>query len=1197
MKRFTLRGFLNLFSSQSLVFDSSGESSFKLDFSKESLKEKGYSSQSSRGISSLILLLILFLFSNFLSAQINVDGNPTEWGTTAPLLNGYKHVGDPFGNGVVDSQFTNGSKDFFTAANLTWAIGQTKAKNDICNAATVVLTDPSGTDGNGDPFTAGTYLFFAGDRSKVSGDAQIGFWYNLDGTAPEAIPAGSTTAHFSPPHVGTLANPGDILVLADFTGGGNSATVTVYQWVGEGNGTFGSNLSLIQTTTAAHVAENNIAAVNVPSYGGSTWPSNPNPALWYYPSTTYPVNAFYEGYVNLTNLIGAANRCNSSFLLECRSSQSLTASLDDFVGGSYNLTPAPPVVQGASRCGAGALTLTATCSTGSESQWYTAPTGGNPIPLPTSFTETTTLYVSCRYTAPGSAFICESARVPVTATINPNPNVNAGADKVLTCTTTSIALEGSSTTAGATFTWVASDGGNIVSGANTATPTVNHAGTYTLTVTDPSNGCTATDFALVTLNNTPPNVDAGADKVLTCTTTSISLSGSSTTAGALFSWVATNGGVIVSGGTTATPVVNHAGTYTLTVTDPSNGCTATDFALVTLNNTPPEIKCPDPDTAPVLCGATQLIAQNDADTKFATWFAQAPVSDADYLVTATYLYSPTAATPSPEGTSPLILAFTNSAITSTDVTVIWTIKNRTTGCENSCSSKWTLQYDCNPGCNTEPTPLLCNGDKSGTIKVTVGGGTPPYNAYLFISPDLVNQVASPGTGIAEGGSYTFTGLAANDNYVVLTTDAVSTLGSENEGVCNASVTEPTALEATDASTKATCEEGKDGTVTLTFSGGTPPYMVSFNGGVFEEQTSTKEYSGLAVGTYDWTVKDAHKCSVSGSEDVGFTPCAKALCTYTQGYYGNTGGMSCAEGVPYTTYDLINKALMSYPVGTDPETYKMTIGSPGHSVWMTNSKADIDAIISVLPGGGSSYVLPAVDKKLSDIVAGSPYLKKGNINNTLLAQTITLGLNLGINSELGNFALKAGTLATAAPDGGCGTDIPKTRSCSFDVYTPTINEYKYVDIPAVVDALEVKTVKGLFDLANFALGGGTPLPGGVTLSNLANAVDVINNAFDGCRISMGYDQIPLTCIADRAGFIVSPNPILDYATITYQFSYISDVTIEVYDMGADFKYYQTDYNTSSCLGKQVLINYPFTTSGTYIIKITTNIGSSTQTVVK
>jgi len=154
-------------------------------------------------------------------------------------------------------------------------------------------------------------------------------------------------------------------------------------------------------------------------------------------------------------------------------------------------------------------------------------------------------------------------------------------DKVLTCVVTQIALSGSSSTSGATFSWVASNGGHIVSGALTATPLVDAAGTYTLTVTDPVNGCTAQDVAVVTLNGTAPNVAAGVDKVLTCVVTQIALSGSSSTSGATFSWVASNGGNIVSGALTATPLVDAAGTYTLTVTDPVNGCTAQDVAVVT----------------------------------------------------------------------------------------------------------------------------------------------------------------------------------------------------------------------------------------------------------------------------------------------------------------------------------------------------------------------------------------------------------------------------------------------------------------------------------------------------------------------------------------------------------------------------------------------------------------------------------------
>ncbi|MBK8347303.1 MAG: PKD domain-containing protein [Saprospiraceae bacterium] len=98
-------------------------------------------------------------------------------------------------------------------------------------------------------------------------------------------------------------------------------------------------------------------------------------------------------------------------------------------------------------------------------------------------------------------------------TLNNNaPNVKCGADKVLTCTTTSATLSGSSTTAGVTYAWAASNGGNIVSGGTTATATVNAAGTYTLTVTETATPDVQQQMAVVTLNNTLPNVNAGRTK-------------------------------------------------------------------------------------------------------------------------------------------------------------------------------------------------------------------------------------------------------------------------------------------------------------------------------------------------------------------------------------------------------------------------------------------------------------------------------------------------------------------------------------------------------------------------------------------------------------------------------------------------------------------------------------------------------------
>ena len=112
------------------------------------------------------------------------------------------------------------------------------------------------------------------------------------------------------------------------------------------------------------------------------------------------------------------------------------------------------------------------------------------------------------------------------------------------------------------------------------------AGAYSVTITD-SKGCSSTCGEKVTLNNTP-DANAGPDKILDCHITSALLNGSSITPNVSFSWAATGGGNIFSGGFTSTPTIDYTGTYTVTVTNPIGGCTATDFALVTAT---PAVPC------------------------------------------------------------------------------------------------------------------------------------------------------------------------------------------------------------------------------------------------------------------------------------------------------------------------------------------------------------------------------------------------------------------------------------------------------------------------------------------------------------------------------------------------------------------------------------------------------------------------------
>src|SRR5690606_40418200 len=163
------------------------------------------------------------------------------------------------------------------------------------------------------------------------------------------------------------------------------------------------------------------------------------------------------------------------------------------------------------------------------------------------------------------------------------PVGDAGSTAELTCLIQSLQLDGSGSTGQGTLSygWTTVDG-NIVSGGDTATPTIDAAGTYTLTVTDADNGCTDTADVVITQDISAPVADAGSTAELTCLIQSLQLDGSGSTGqGTLsYGWTTVDGN-IVSGGDTAIPTIDAAGTYTLTVTDADNGCTDTADVVIT----------------------------------------------------------------------------------------------------------------------------------------------------------------------------------------------------------------------------------------------------------------------------------------------------------------------------------------------------------------------------------------------------------------------------------------------------------------------------------------------------------------------------------------------------------------------------------------------------------------------------------------
>src|SRR4029078_112920 len=159
------------------------------------------------------------------------------------------------------------------------------------------------------------------------------------------------------------------------------------------------------------------------------------------------------------------------------------------------------------------------------------------------------------------------------------PVASAGADKALNCTITSVTLDGTSTTPGASYSWT----GPLGFTSTSATPSVSAPGIYTLTVLNPANTCSNSDTVTVTQDITLPVASAGADKALNCTITSVTLDGTSSTPGVTYSWT----GPLGFTSTSATPSVSAPGIYTLTVLNPANTRSTSDTVTVTQDITLP----------------------------------------------------------------------------------------------------------------------------------------------------------------------------------------------------------------------------------------------------------------------------------------------------------------------------------------------------------------------------------------------------------------------------------------------------------------------------------------------------------------------------------------------------------------------------------------------------------------------------------
>ncbi len=322
------------------------------------------------------------------------------------------------------------------------------------------------------------------------------------------------------------------------------------------------------------------------------------------------------------------------------------------------------------------------------------------------------------------------------------PTANAGNPITLTCANPS-AIIGTPAVAGNKYSWAPSAG---LSFDNIAQPTVNSAGTYTLTVTNLANGCSASSTVVVSKNMTSPTANAGNPITLTCANPS-AIIGTPAVAGNKYSWAPSAG---LSFDNIAQPTVNSAGTYTLTVTNLANGCSASSAVVVSTDTTRPyanaglnkTLTCANPS---VTIGSAAIIGNTYSWSPSlglnASNIAQ-PTTNMmnNYTITVTNLANGC------KSTSQVIVLqniTTSAAVAGEDFTITCTKKNTTIGAPaiEGNSYSWSPALGLNDTTIAQP---IVSRPGTYTLTVTNNNNGCTSNDMITIRADTVKPVANAG---------------------------------------------------------------------------------------------------------------------------------------------------------------------------------------------------------------------------------------------------------------------------------------------------------------------------------------------------------------------------------------------------------------------------------------------------------------------
>ncbi|MEM1326336.1 MAG: PKD domain-containing protein, partial [Bacteroidota bacterium] len=213
----------------------------------------------------------------------------------------------------------------------------------------------------------------------------------------------------------------------------------------------------------------------------------------------------------------------------------------------------------------------------------------------------------------------------------------------------------------------------------------------------------------------------------------------------------------------------------------------------------------------------------------------------------------------------------------------------------------TINQQNGPMLSTSKVDVACNGDNTGSINLTVTGGTAPFT-FAWSNGATTEDLNNIGAG-------TYSVTVTDDNDCTASTSVT--------------ITEPSAIQLTATKMDVSCNGDADGSIDLTVDGGTEPYTFAWS-----NSANTVDISNLVAGSYTVTVTDANGCIETLSRTItqpdALTATAVVTDVLCNGDANGSIDVTVAGGTSPYTYAWDNGATTQDLNNVTAGTYRLTV---------------------------------------------------------------------------------------------------------------------------------------------------------------------------------------------------------------------------------------------------------------------------------